>query len=464
MNKKILIFIISLGFLVRIINPGYPSLLWDEASLGYNAFSILYTGRDEYGKIMPLILKSFGDYKPGLYSYLSLPFIALFGLNALSVRLPSIILGTLTILLTYLLVKTLSPKNERLALLSAAVIAFNPYNIHFSRSAWETNILTFELVLSAYFLFNYFKNYSKKFLIFAAVSIGLTLYTYQAGKMISLFLILIVFSLNLPVILKKIKSLFIYFVLPLFIFTLPIIYGLLFDNQSNRLKVVSLFSYPRNSAEVQQITSETNSFDYQIFHNHLIFFSRNFLLRYFNHYSPRFLAFEGDWQNPRHSAPYIGVILYPSLIFLIIGLMSGLTNISLKTNLFFLLWFLVAPIPSALTRDSVQAVRAMSLSIPLVYFIALGLNVTISYLFRFKTIFRLPVFTAIIIFYLASFVYYSDLYYNHLLKKSPSDNLYGYGQAMNYFISNESHYSNLYFTDFYGQPYIFYLFYSQYPP
>jgi len=53
---------------------------------------------------------------------------------------------------------------------------------------------------------------------------------------------------------------------------------------------------------------------------------------------------------------------------------------------------------------------------------------------------------------------------NHLLKKSPKENLYGYQQAMDYLIQNQNSFQNLIFTDFYGQPYIYYLFYSQYPP
>jgi hypothetical protein len=51
-----------------------------------------------------------------------------------------------------------------------------------------------------------------------------------------------------------------------------------------------------------------------------------------------------------------------------------------------------------------------------------------------------------------------------MIKKSPNEFLYGYTQAMQFFISNQSKYQNTYFSDFYGQPYIYYLFYSQYPP
>ena len=113
MIKKTLLIITICAFLLRIVNYQYPPLLWDEASIGYNAYSLLQTGRDEYGKIFPLIFKSFGDYKPGVYIYLTIPFIAIFGLTELSVRLPSIILGSLLPILLYLLITTLNPKSKK---------------------------------------------------------------------------------------------------------------------------------------------------------------------------------------------------------------------------------------------------------------------------------------------------------------------------------------------------------------
>lgn len=460
-NKLLLIIIFIISFFLRFYKIGdYPTLLWDEAAIGYNAYSIIETGKDEYGQTLPIIFKSFGDYKPGLYIYLAIPFIKIFGLTAAATRLPSVLIGSLLPILIYFLIKELNQKAHKTAIIAAVITAFNPYSIHFSRGAWETNILTFELVLASYFFFKYINQKLNKYLLFSAITFGLTLFTYQAGKMISLFLIIILFLINLNIInLKNIKALFINFVLPLFIFSLPIIYGLFFSSNANRLKVISLFSYPRSTEETETIISESNQFDYNLFHNHLAFFKRNVLLRYYNHFSPKFLTFEGDWQNPRHSAPYMGVILYPSLIFLIIGIFFGLSRQKIdKLNLFFLLWLLVAPIPAALTRDTIQAVRSMSLSIPLVYFISLGIYVVIN---RYKNIF---IYSLIIGVYLMSFFYYADLYLNHMVKKSPDDFLYGYKQSINYLIKNQNKYNQIIMSDYYGQAYIYYLFYSKYPP
>ena len=92
----ILVAALLLGFYLRIHNvANMPNgLTWDEAALGYNAFSILKTGRDEFGKFLPIIFKSFGDYKPGLYVYLAVPSVAIFGLTEFATRLPSVLATT----------------------------------------------------------------------------------------------------------------------------------------------------------------------------------------------------------------------------------------------------------------------------------------------------------------------------------------------------------------------------------
>lgn len=460
-NKIFLLLIFVLAFTIRIFQANsYPTLLWDEASLGYNALSIIETGKDEYGNFLPMIFKSFGDYKPGLYIYLAAPFVKIFGLNALSVRLPSIIIGSLTPIILFLLIKKISPKSKIIALISALILTFNPYNIHFSKAAWETNILTFELVLAVLLFYKFIKEKKAIFLFLSSIAFASTLYTYQAGKMISLFIILILFAVNFKeIIYKSIKPIFAYFVIPLGILAIPIAYGLLFNSNANRLNVISLLSYPRSEQETKQIISETSELDYNLFYNEAQFFFRNSLLRYFNHFSPKFLIFEGDWQNPRNSAPYIGVLLYPSLIFLVLGIFISLSQkVKEPINTFFLLWLLAAPIPAALTRDSVQAVRSMSFSIPLVYFVSLGLFFILN---KYKSKLLL---SSIIIVYLLSFIYYSDLYLNHMSKKSPIDILFGYKEAANFVINNQNKYNQIVFTDFYGQPYIYYLFYSNYSP
>ena len=104
--------IVTLAAVLRFYQLGKnpPSLNLDEVAIGYNAYSILKTGMDEYGKRLPLVFRSHDDYKPPLYIYLSVPSIAASGLNPFAVRFPSALAGTLTVLLTYFLVRELFPR------------------------------------------------------------------------------------------------------------------------------------------------------------------------------------------------------------------------------------------------------------------------------------------------------------------------------------------------------------------
>ena len=184
MKKKsyLLLFgILILASLLRVWALGSvpPSPDWDEVALGYNAYSLLQTGRDEYGEQLPIILRSFGDYKPALYAYLAIPFIGLFGLDTFAVRLPSAIFGILTVLAVFFLIKELA-KREDVALLSALVLAISPWHIQFSRVAFETNIgVSLSIFAALFFLYGLRKNI---FLFLSAICLGLGLYAYQSEK------------------------------------------------------------------------------------------------------------------------------------------------------------------------------------------------------------------------------------------------------------------------------------------
>lgn len=103
----------------------------DEASNAYDAYSILHTLRDQYGEFLPWYFKSANDYREGLYMYLMVPFIKVFGLNPFGARITSAVIGTLTVLIVYHLAKEIF--NERIGLLSALFLAILPWHIHFSR-------------------------------------------------------------------------------------------------------------------------------------------------------------------------------------------------------------------------------------------------------------------------------------------------------------------------------------------
>src|SRR3990172_5223727 len=136
--KLTLIFLVALAVRLVVLDARPQGFSWDEAALGYNAYSLFKTGRDEYGSLLPLVLKSFGDYKPGLYAYLTVPAVATLGLSELATRLPAAIAGGLLMIAVYLLTKKIAP---------ALILALNPWAIQFSRGAWEANVCLLFTVL-----------------------------------------------------------------------------------------------------------------------------------------------------------------------------------------------------------------------------------------------------------------------------------------------------------------------------
>ena len=98
----IIISLLSVILFLYKMNVSPPALNADEATNAYDAYSILKTGKDQYGNFMPLRFKSFGDYKLPLLTYFAVPFIKVFGLTETGIRMvnfPFVLLFPLVIFL-----------------------------------------------------------------------------------------------------------------------------------------------------------------------------------------------------------------------------------------------------------------------------------------------------------------------------------------------------------------------------
>lgn len=468
-SKWILACILLLALILRFwslgINP--PGLTPDEAALGYNAYSILKTGRDEFGKTFPIIFKSFGDYKPGLYVYLDVPFVAALGLNEVSTRLPSVFAGVLSVFLLYLIIKELFHSLEigkwKLEIVTAAVAATNPWMIYFSRGAWEANVSLCLTLFGIYFFLKAIHN--SKFIIHSSIFFALTLIIYQGAKLSSaivLLILLIVYWNDF----WKIK--FKYLVLSLslgIIISVPIILSF-FNGQTFRLTIFSIFSYRRPAAQVQTLLSEDNekigSLSYDLFHTESLNYVNAILGRYFNNFSGRFLFFEGDWANPISTAPYQGVLLLADIIFLPLGIFLVFKNKTQKGNWFVLFWLILAPFSSALSRDDLNAVRDLNLAVPMIIFISFGLFFALNWISKQK--YSLIYYLAAIGIYGFSLIYFLDALFVHLPVHNSNLWRYGYKQAVEYVTPLKSQYKNIVFEQSFDQPYIYFLYYQKYDP
>ncbi|MCJ7829621.1 phospholipid carrier-dependent glycosyltransferase, partial [Patescibacteria group bacterium] len=474
-----LILILILAAFLRFyrLSSSPPSLQWDETAIGYNAYSVLKTGRDEYGKFLPLIFKSFGDYKPGLYIYLTVPSVALFGLNELAVRLPSALVGVASVWLIYQLAMLLFKKRP-LALFVSLALSTSPWAIHFSRGAWEANLALFLVLLG---IFSFLKACladplrrearsrraeAKKFkwLYLPTASFALTLFAYQSSK---LFLPLVILGLIICFY-KKIKSLprkHLLISLALFLIIAAPIYLSIISGGGGRLKVMSLFSYPRPENEIQHILNEDegNMVYFNLFHSESLSFATRLAERYFNHFSGKFLFFEGDWSNLRHSPPYMGVLYFLDFLFLLTGA-YWLIRQNSNQGKFIWFWLLISPLPAALSRDSIQATRSLNMVLPLMIIVGCGLyQIYLWFKNQKKAVFILYSLF-FILSYLWCFAYYLDQYYIHYPRQSSQYWQYGYKQVVQKVYPLRNNYEKIVFTPEYGQPHIYWLFHGKYPP
>lgn len=462
-NNWILALILLLATILRLWSLGNipPHLTPDEASLGYNAYSVLKTGRDEYGQLLPIIFKSFGDFKPGLYVYLTTPSVAIFGLTEIAVRFPSALAGIISVYLIYLIVKTLF--DERLALFSAFTASVTPWLIYFSRGAWEVNVSLCLTLAGIYFFLKSLHN--SKFIIHSSMFFALTFLSYQGAKLATGIVVLLLLALYWKETFKFNKKYLTSAGIVGLLIAAPVLLSFV-QGKTGRLEVFSVFSYPRPKEYLETFLSKANEkvgdLNYYLYHPEWLNFKRGILGRWFNHFSGRFLFFEGDWPNPRHSAPYQGMLLLSDLVILLLGYFAIFKQKLKREHAFMLLWLVLAPLPSVLSRDQVHAVRALNMAVPLVVINAFGLSYLSTWIKKQK--FVLTYYLILTTFYLVGFTYFLDAYFIHVPTHDSKYWDYGYKQVVETITPIQNKYKQIKVQQSFAQPYIFFLFFQKYDP
>ena len=185
--KGVVVLVLGLNLIIRVwgLEVSPTSINWDEASIGYNAYSILTTGKDEYGTYLPLSLRSFNDYKPALYAYLSIPFIKLMGLSQTSVRMVSVVAGTLSLIPLLLFINILL-KKKWWSFLIWMFYCLDPLRLHFSRVSLETNLSMSFFSFGAWYLLKdkLANGYTaSKNMILATIFLALSAYSYHSARL-----------------------------------------------------------------------------------------------------------------------------------------------------------------------------------------------------------------------------------------------------------------------------------------
>lgn len=462
--KIVWLLIIILAAVLRLWNlNNFPvGLNADEAAIGYNAFSLLQTGRDEYGTPWPLTFKSFGDFKPGLYFYTVIPFVVMFDLNEWAVRLPSAIFGILTVFLIYFLGKEIF-KNRLVGLLSSFLLAISPWHLHYSRGGWETNMATFFITLGIYLFIRGKNNY--QILLWSIISFLISMYIYQSPRLIIPVLavcLLVFYKRSLMEIIKKIATKKkIVLGLLFLILSFPLILQFTSGEGSARFEGLSIFSDSGPSSRINELRGEhdnLNSFKDKLLHNKLTAYGPSFLGHYLDHFRPDFLFIRGD-PLIRNKVPETGQFYLIEVLFLVIGLLSLIKNRFEHIKLL-IIWILIAPLASSMTYQTPHALRALNMVVPLTLLMGYGFYILFNYLTQ-KWRFLIFVIMIILTF---EFIHYLESYYIHYPKRYPLAWEYGFKEMVEKLGKYEHLYNNVVITDRYDQPYILVLFYKKYDP
>ncbi len=466
MRKSVLLGLFSiliLAFLLRFykVTEIPPSLNWDEVSIGYNAYSILKTGRDEWGQFLPLHFKSYGEYKLPVQVYGSIPAVALFGLNELGVRVTPVIYGTLTVLVLFFLGRELF-KSSTVGLISALLLAISPWHIQLTRASFESAFATFWFSLGVLFLVMGFKK--PKWLVWSIIPFALSVYTYNTTRVFTpLFLVTVLVIYNKFFLRNKRSTLisFILFVILMF----PLVPFFLSGGGSARYKLVSVTDDPGLGLRVNENRGKSSLplFFPRLVHNKVTYTVLAVTDHYIAHFTPDFLFLSGA-PHKQHHVQNIGELYLFQAPFLLLGLF-GLFYLQNRFKWLLITWLLLSFIPVSVTNDSIPNALRTLVAVP-VYQLITALGIYWSFNFinkRSKALSFILIFLTVLVAALNIYTYLTNYYTTYPVAYS-RDWQYGYKQAVEFIKQHKIKYDEIVFTRHYGEPQMFTLFYLNYDP
>ncbi len=409
----------------------------DEAGIAYDAYCFANYGVDRYLNKMPVYMINFGLGQSALYTYIDSIFIKMLGLNMLSIRLPSAILGITAIVLGYFMVK--KELGEKFALAFMTLITICPWHIMASRWGLDCNLLAPMLIISMYLLLRVKGIWGY---IAAGISFGLTLYTYALSYIIvPIFLLLtLIFMLYT----KRIKFRHIIIMgIPIFLLALPLMLMLLVNNgvideiRTPFMTIPKLGAFRGEEIDFANIEENMNFFDKMVTNDGLVY----------------------------NAFPEFGAIYKFSIFLAVFGIFIEINNLakSIKKREFtvnaLMLFLYISVMACMLIISGPNINKANAVYIPLLFFTCTTLRMVHK---------NYPVFMDImIIFFIMSFIGFSDFYFNKYEDKYKNQIYFEKDliEAIDY-VENTEEFANknVYINTSSQQPYIYTLLYNKTSP
>lgn len=437
----LLVLIIVLAAAVRLVKLSTIPIGFndDEAAFGYNAYSILKYGFDEWGRTLPFpTFESFGDWKLVFYLYLTVVSQFIFGVSEFATRFPSALFGVLTVAATYFLTKQLFDK--RVAQVSALLLAISPWHIIASRNAFESDLLSFFIATGTFFFLKATKE--KKFLYASTIFFSLCFYVYRSSWLFVPIFLVVIFYLFRANFMKS-KALIFKNATIAIIILVPLLPTVLtFKGQSRFMQESFLTGVSRVG-----ITNEVNerrgicqdnlrSFICSIAYNKYIFFTKSYVANYLKN-----LSYETFFENSsptgfqsfaKRSAFYLFELpLVAAGIIFLFKTKSPATKILIP-------WILLAPIGAAIT--GIGNYGRINLIMPAPQIIAAFGAVSLVTYLKNMSIRRLTLVVASLVIIFSFLKLIVDIFYIEPFYTSRYQR-YGYKELFEYLVSRQNNYN-----------------------
>ena len=477
MNKKklILVILLILAFILRVyqIKTVPSSLYYDEVDYGYQARSLIETGKDYRGGLSPFYVHSFNDIRAPILAFLNVPTTLIFSSPELQVRMPNVILGTTIVLMIFLIIN-LWTKNLFLAFVTSLVFATNPWQIQFSRFNHEVISMAFFYLLSACFFYKWLEKKEFKNLVVSTILFSLTVYTYRTMSFyipVTFFSLFVIYRIDL----LKLGSKLLLLVFIALAIVGPFLYATTIGAPDlPRIAQLAISSDPqipiwiKRNREVDSGDSldatlgkspTTASF---FFHNKLFSWLDSFSNNFAYTFSTDFLITKGDY-NKRHSVGQMGEIFYLDIIAFIAGLFLVFKNLKLKYNQLLLTFLFTSPLPAALTSDGAgHGARLFIFSLPLLITIGFGWYFLINLLKNIS--WGKLILISMGLVWALLFIFYLHRLFVHFPIESARNFGFGFKEVVLKINKEDSKYKKIVMSPTSDPPMIYYLFWSKTPP
>lgn len=327
----------------RLIGLGSvpPGLHSDEASIGWNAWTLAHHGTDEHGASFPLFIEAFGEYKNPVYVYLLAPFTWVLPLSASTVRLPAALCGIATAaVLALAALRAL--RSAPVAMATLVTAALTPWAVVESRLGLEAPAFVLCVALAVLGVAAAGSAAQGGPVVrwhwMTGVSLALAVYAYSSGRLLIALLVVAWLLLDRG---RWRRSQLVALLTPV-----VAAYALL-----AAYVAVNPGALTRRLAGIS-IASDS--------HNPLLVAAR-FVRNMLTYLGPHFLAGGGD-SNLRYFTGEGGMLLVTLAVPTGVGVVAAVRRRAEPLPRFLLLLLLLAPVPAALTNDGTpQSLRASAM-------------------------------------------------------------------------------------------------------